>query len=474
MDQAEPIGQILIEVTHESETEERSKPITSRLENSWLGKADLHPIADIVGTPVFVYSEEQLLRNVARVKNAAAAAGLDRRVELYVPFFPNSNPHLLHALQATGVGLLLQVPGEHKILPRFGFSKFIVSPGHVSDDEIGFWADKGYPTFLSSLDEADHWLRTTSAPISVRIDSLGSEKPGIKYGQLQSLSRSLRDQNRPMECFEVYCGSGRSLDDMINILEQVFTIFNTHFPDARSINFAGGHGFVYEKWNELEKHFDWQQYFSALRDLATRFGVPDHVKFLFEPARDVLADVGALLLGVKRDIVRNPVANLVVTDGCRMLMPSAQLRSRRHNIAFLDADMQEIPSNGKGFNALVRGRTILRNDYILPGEYWVPEGVRAHGYMLILDVGAYCATQHMEFLNVPPAAEVLIDVSGTPYLITERGDELDKWRHLLLEKQALNAPAGRLAVSGVRNRGRRTTRQAQETAWNPSTRPSTT
>ena len=38
--------------------------------------------------------------------------------------------------------------------------------------------------------------------------------------------------------------------------------------------------------------------------------------------------------------------------------------------------------------------------------------------MAILDVGAYCATQHMEFLNVPPAAEVLIDaisyVTGVP------------------------------------------------------------
>ena len=134
---------------------------------------------------------------------------------------------------------------------------------------------------------------------------------------------------------------------MINILEQVFEIFKTYFPDARSIDFAGGHGSVYDKWEESEKHFDWKEYFDALRAKATRFGVPGHVKFLFEPARDVLADVGALLLGVKRDIVTNPVANVVVTDGSRMLMPSAQLRARRHNIVFLDEDMMEIPSTGR-------------------------------------------------------------------------------------------------------------------------------
>jgi len=421
----------------EMQTRTSAEPTDSRLTSSWLGTADLRSIAERVGTPVFVYSEEQLLRNVARVQGAARDAGIGDRVELYVPFFPNSNPHLLKALQGTGVGLLLQLPSEYKLLPNFGFDKFIVSPGHVSDDEVGFWSQKSYPTFLSSLDEAEHWLRTTDAAISVRIDSLGSDKPGIKYGQLETLSNLLREHGRPMECFEVYCGSGRSLEDLIHVVEQVFTIFKTHFPDARSINFAGGHGFVYDKWEESEKHFDWKQYFVALKEIADRLGVPQHVKFLFEPARDVLADTGALLLGVKRDIVTNPVANIVVTDGCRMLMPSAQLRSRRHNVAFLDADMKEIHSGGAGVSALVRGRTILRNDYILPGEYWVPDGVRAHCYMLILDVGAYCATQHMEFLNVPPAAEVMIDRHGAPYLISKRGDDLDKWRHLLPEKQAL-------------------------------------
>ena len=87
--------------------------------------------------------------------------------------------------------------------------------------------------------------------------------------------------------------------------------------------------------------------------------------------------------------------------------------------------------------AALRGRTILRNDYILPGEYLVPPGVGADSHMLIMDVGAYCATQHMEFLNVPLAAEVLVDSAGAAHLVSSRGDELDKWRHLVAEKQAL-------------------------------------
>jgi diaminopimelate decarboxylase len=412
--------------------------VDGNLAESWVSPADLRLIAQHVGTPVFVYSEAQLLRNVTRITDAAAAAGLDGRIELYIPFFPNSNPHLLKPLKDLGVGLLLQLPSEHEILQRFGFDKFIVSPGYVSDDEIGTWARLGYPTFLSSLDEVSHWLRT-DVPLSVRIDSLGSGKPGIKYSDLDYLAALLRDHERDVECFEVYCGSGNSLDDMIAVIEELFTIFRKHFSRARSINFAGGHGFVYEEWTESEKHFDWMTYFQALRTIADRNHVPDDVKFMFEPARDVLADTGALLLSVKRDVITHSVASLVVTDGSRMLIPSAQLRDRRHNVVFLDASMAEIVSrdSSNGVHAALRGRTILRHDYILPGEYWVPEGVDSQSYAVILDVGAYCATQHMEFLNVPPAAEVLLDAAGSPHLITSRGSDLDKWRHLLPEKQAL-------------------------------------
>ncbi|HKS46390.1 MAG TPA: hypothetical protein VJT49_15015 [Amycolatopsis sp.] len=403
---------------------------------SWIDSADLRLIRDQVGTPVFIYSEAQLVRNVNRIKSAAAAAGIDNRLELYIPFFPNSNPHVLGSLRDLGVGLLLQLPGEHAIATQFRFDKFIVSPGHVSDDEIAFWAKTGHPTFLSSLDEVAYALRIGAPSISARIDSLDSGKPGIKLGELPRVVELLRQYERNLDCFEVYCGSGNSRDDMIRVIGTMFSIFTEYFPHVRSVNFAGGHGFSYGEWDESAKHFDWHEYLRALRETAEKISVPEHVKFMFEPARDVLADVGALLLSVKRDLVTNPIYNLVATDGSRMLMPSAQLRDRHHNVVFLDSELNEIRS-ADGCNAVLRGRTILRNDYILPGEYWVPDGVDANSHMVILDVGAYCATQHMEFLNVPPPAEALIDAEGNAHLITARGDDLDKWRHLLASKKEL-------------------------------------
>jgi len=411
----------------------------SNLAKTWIGSVDLRSIAESVGTPVFIYSAEQLIRNVGRIREAAIAVGLGDRVRLYVPFFPNSNPHVLQPLRDMGVGLLLQLPSEYKVLSRFGFNDFIVSPGHVSNEEIGFWSRLPYPVFLSSLDEVAFALQAGAPSISARIDSLDSGKPGIKYGELASLAKLLGKYDRNLESFEVYCGSGNSRDEMIAVIERLFAIFNEYFPHVRSVDFAGGHGFVYEEWDEAGKHFDWGGYFEALRGIMDRMSIPERVKLMFEPARDVLADVGVLMLGVKRDLLTNPVYSLVVTDGSRMLMPSAQLRDRRHNVAFLDSSMSEITLEGQDDQvyAAVRGRSILRNDYILPGEYRVPASVAANSYMLIFDTGVYCATQHMEFLNIPPAAEVLVDQRGTAHLITRRGDELDKWRYLLHEKQEL-------------------------------------
>ncbi|MCF1509807.1 hypothetical protein [Streptomyces glomeratus] len=408
------------------------------LAHPWLRQADLARIAGQVGTPAFVYSEAQFRKNLGRVRDAAAAAGLGDRVELYIPFFPNSNPHVLAPLkEMDGVGVLVQLPSEYRLLREFGFEKFIVSPGHVSDDEIAFWDRTGNPTFLASLDEVAYSLRTEAPTISVRIDSLDSGKPGIKFGELDQLASLLEEYDRDLEGLEVYCGSGNSLEDMVGIVEQVFSIYLKYFPTARSINFAGGHGFDYDAWDESEKHFDWQEYFARIADSAKRMNIPQDVKLLFEPARDVLADTGVLLLSVERSLITTPVSNILVTDGCRMLMPSAQLRDRNHNVLFLDSSMQVIRSETTT-SAAVRGRTILRNDYILPREVAVPDGTGADSHMVILDVGAYCATQHMEFLNVPPAAEVLVAADGVIQLISTPGDERDKWRNLLTEKQSLD------------------------------------
>jgi diaminopimelate decarboxylase len=237
----------------------------------------------------------------------------------------------------------------------------------------------------------------------------------------------------------VYCGSGNSLTERIANLETLFRLYNEHRIGAAAINFAGGHGFVYDEWAEESKHFDWSTYFSEVRRLAAAYAIPETVEFLFEPARDVLADVGVLLLKVERDVITNFVGSLVVTNGSRMLMPSAQQRDRRHNVAFLDREMRESsPADGAHTLAAVRGRSILRHDYILPGTCPVPEAVDARSHMLhgrrrLLRHAAHGVPQHPAGAGGPdrPQRRDAPDQRA--------GDDLDKWRNVIAEPRPISS-----------------------------------
>lgn len=411
-------------------------PETWAKPETWATPELLRLVAEKVGTPAFLYSEPRLVENVERMQQAARAAGLAGRVQCFVPFFPNANPHVIRIFKERGIGVLVQMPSEYELLRRHGFEKFIVSTGHIADREIDYWAATGLPMFLSSMGEVKHLLDSApEASINIRFDSLSSGKPGLKYNELYDLAQMLKAHGRSINCFELYCGSGNSVHTMLSTVEQVFMIFKTYFPEAKAVNFAGGFSFGYDKPATRDKHFDWSHYFGRLRELAARHGIPEEVSFWFEPARDLLGDVGVLLLSVQRPLIRHPGAARVLTDGSRMLMPSAQYKERNHNVLFLDNAMQ--PIEGPSVPALVRGRGILRHEYVLPREYRAPESIGPGDHVLVLDVGAYCATQHMEFLAIQPAAEAILGTDGIVRLATRAGAADDKWRHLLAECQPL-------------------------------------
>ncbi|MEL7217174.1 MAG: diaminopimelate decarboxylase [Pseudomonadota bacterium] len=362
--------------------------------------------------------------------DAAEQSGLGDRVSLYIPFFPNSNPYILEPLKRNKLGMLVQVPQELEMALAHGFDDFIISPGHIGDDEIAHWNTTPYWTFLGSVDEIEFAIKNNAETLCLRVDALGSDKPGVKLDQLPALAKMLKEHNRELDCFEVYYGSGNTLDQMVDIVRRILQVQIDHFPNAKAINFAGGHGFAYEGWDPAEKHFNWLSYFTSIHELAESMNVSPDVRFLFEPARDLLADVGVLVADVKRSVISHSIGNIVVTNASRMLMPSAQMRDRSHNVSFVDANFEPVDASERR-PAMVRGRTILRNDYLLPKNYDVPASLKAGDHMIVFDVGAYCATQHMEFLNVPPASEVLISLDGDVRMVTKAGDPLDKWRNLL-------------------------------------------
>lgn len=392
----------------------------------------LNRIAHLEGTPTFVYSETVLKANMARILNSAKKHGLYDRINLYVAYFCNSNPHLFRAIANKGVGILLQTKEEYIQSKHIGLrAKIIVSPSVLSDQEIDFWVRKRIPVNLSSLEEVKYFIvNHRYSPLSFRIDLTkdGAQRTAIKVYQLQQLARLLNKEKISPYSFHVYVGTGSSCEKILKNSEKAFKIFKEFFPNAKHINLGGGFGFDYSAGSADRKHFPWDKYFKGLKSNLAKYHMPEDVDITLEPGRDIFADAGRFFISVKR-IIKHKRNVKIATDGSYVYVPSSTIRKRQHRVHFFTKDFRERQvSHKRGF---LSGCTTLSSDYVFPGSIAVPENISDGDFVVIEDMGAYAATQHMEFLNKKPCSEVLIQSNGGVVRLTRRGDDNDKLRYLV-------------------------------------------
>ncbi len=382
----------------------------------------LKTIARLEGTPVFVYSEAVIRRNVRRILGAADRYGLRERIGLYAAYFCNSNPHLFRIVREEGAGILLQTKEEYVQLQQAGVrGNMTVSPAVLSDDEIDFWVKQNIPVNLSSLEEVRYFIsHHKEAPLSFRIDLTkeGKQRTAIKRYQLPAVAP---------HSFHVYAGTGSSCKKLLKNSREAFKIFQDFFPNVQHINLGGGFGFDYLANTADKKHFSWDQYFKGLKTQLEEYKIPKQVKIILEPGRDIFADAGRFLLSIKR-IIAHRRNSKIATDGSYVYVPSSTIRKRQHRVHFFGQDFKEMKVSAK--RGFLSGCTTLSSDYVFPGSIAVPEKISAGDFVFIEDMGAYAATQHMEFLNKKPCSEVLIKADGGVVRLTRRGDDNDKIRYL--------------------------------------------
>jgi diaminopimelate decarboxylase len=131
-------------------------------------------------------------------------------------------------------------------------------------------------------------------------------------------------------------------------------------------------------------------------------------------------------------------AHEVFTDGSYVHMPSATIRTRQHRLQFYDLSFSRVLEDASSEKAgFLSGNTTLSSDRLFPGIIYFPSRLKEGDYIILEDVGAYCATQHMDFLNKAPCPEVLVRKNGSLELITERGTPTDKIRYALQSPQRI-------------------------------------
>ncbi len=389
-------------------------------------------IVEQCGTPTFAYSEETLLNNIRRVKKAVSVAGLEERVKIYVAYFANSNPHLFRILTESGVGITLQSIEEWHQLEQFGLedSDITVSPTALSDDDLDFFVDKKVKINVALPEELEHCLqRTDKVGIRIDLSPEQNQRTGIKIPEFEKIRRICSKSGKDLYAIHTYPGTGSNLDRLTYHAKDCIKTFH-QFSGIKEINLGGGFAFDYESTDAEEKHFPWNEYFLELDRLIKLYGIPEDIKISIEPGRDLLADAGELIVKINRVHGRpHDGVQRIFTDGSYVYMPSATIRERQHQLRFLDEhfdEMEETQVYGE-----LSGCTTLSRDYLFPGIVRVPTKLSKGCYIIVRDVGAYGACEHLEFLNKRPASEVLIRKGGSIELITERGGYIDRLRYTL-------------------------------------------
>ncbi|MHB8871406.1 MAG: type III PLP-dependent enzyme domain-containing protein [Candidatus Doudnabacteria bacterium] len=363
-----------------------------------------------VGTPLFIYDKQVLLDNVKRVQVAIKKNGLEHRLKIYLAYFANSNPQIFKLLENKGLGVVLQSKEELYQIDSFGLNfDYVLSPSFLSDEEIDYWVRKKIQINLASLEDVQYFLsKYPKEKLNFRLDlsQEQSQRAAIKLVKIKELQNLLAKYNHLPNSFHIYVGTGSSLRKMKYNLNKALNIYKKYFPGVKLINLGGGFGFDYVNTDSRKKHFKWDSYLKYLSTQIKKMNLTNDLSFVIEPGRDIFADFGSLFLNVKRVMISSK-QNIIATDGSYVLIPSATIRERKHNVQFYSKDFRVLnPSKSK---ASLSGNTTLSSDYVFPAAINFPKDLKHNSFVLIKDLGAYAATQHMEFLNQKPCAEVLID-----------------------------------------------------------------
>lgn len=383
-------------------------------------------------TPAFVYLESNLIDNIYRIKSAIKKSGIKNNINIYVSYFANSNPHIASLIKEHGLGLNLQSIEENEHLKKFKIDlDKIVSTTHLSKEDLDYFIDKGLKINVATISNLKELLYKKANFIGVRLDLSpeSSQRHGIKPSQFEEIKILLKNFNRTLDGVHIYAGTRNEID--IHLLYQKRIIaYSKLFPNLKEINLGGGFNYDYKK--EKENHFDWETYFKELKKNIDEFEITEELDFSIEPGRDILADSGLLIVKINgMERITGKELFEIFTDGSYVHMPSATITARQHKLKFFDREFNEIKfDKSNGIPGFLNGNTTLSSDRLFPGIVYFPRPLRVGDYIVLEDCGAYCATQHMEFLNKSPCPELILRESGKIDLISKRGELTDKIRNV--------------------------------------------
>lgn len=394
-------------------------------------------IANYFGTPIYVYEEEIIQRQLRNLLSSIVYGPLG---VLYA-MKANSNPHILGILQKTGkemgdraIGIDAVSPGEIALALKTEFpAKDILFTGNnITDEEMDFAVEKGVLLNIDSLSRLDKFGKIYPGQrICVRINpDVGAghhdhcitggpeSKFGIWFSEVEPIKRIAQKYHLRIVGIHQHIGSqilkiATFLDAMDQILETAL-----NFPDLEFVDLGGGFGVPYSPEEEpLDIKTLGQGMYGRFIIFCNQY--KRRLKLIVEPGRYLVAQAGYLLVRVNT-IKRNPDGKIFVgvDSGFNHLIRPAMYDSYHQieNISNPDGEKEKVDVVG---NICESGDRFAKQRPI--------NQPREGDLLMIKTAGAYGYSMSSNYNLRPKPAEVLIKNDGKLELIRKR----EKIDHLI-------------------------------------------
>jgi len=395
---------------------------------------DLAALADVVGTPCYVYSRAYLEERWHAFDRAFA--GRPHLVCYAVK--ANSALGVLSVFARLGSGFDIVSGGElRRVLAAGGDPARVVYSGvGKTEAEMAFALDTGIACFNveseAELEQLDRVAaaRKRRAPVALRVNpdvdpathpyiatGLKQSKFGIDITQAPRLVQRMRSLAH-LELQGIACHIGSQLTDtapfvlaLERVIELVAELIDRGVALAH-LDLGGGLGIRYNDEQPPEPDDYALALLGKLQQLGTRY---QSLKIYIEPGRAIVGNAGLLLTRVLY-LKQGAERNFAIVDAAMNDLMRPALYDAWHDIAPVRVDA---PRTARVYDVV--GPVCETGDFL---GHQRELGVDAGDLLVVASAGAYGASMSSNYNSRPRAAEVLVD--GDRYHVIRRRETIDE------------------------------------------------
>ncbi|MCX8185451.1 MAG: diaminopimelate decarboxylase [Sulfolobales archaeon] len=380
----------------------------------YIGSIKAEQIANVYGTPIYVYDVEVVVDNYFKLKNSIKY----RDLEVMYACKANCNVEILKALRDLGAGLDAVSPWEAALAVRIGFKreKILFTGSNVESEEMKFVrGELGILVNVDSISQLRRYGRMfPDTEVSIRINpgigaghheyavTGGITKFGIYLNQLKQVEDILKEHRLKLVGLHTHIGSGiLRPEPFIDAAEKLLQIA-VNFTNLEFIDIGGGFGIPYRPSEKpLDLDYLGDKLSSLFEDFTSRYG---NLKLRVEPGRFIVGNAGVLLVRVVdiKEVESKEFRKVFVgvDSGMNHLIRPALYGAHHEVIAVSKADQPRVVTADVVGNICESG-DILALDVQLPK---LSEG----DVLAVMNAGAYGYSMSSNYNMRPRPPEVAV------------------------------------------------------------------